>query len=122
MLLFGPLSLAKTTVAVNLLLGGWSNFAPLAPPPRGTDYESPAAVVVGGFPTQYLGLRTYYHGAVQDLCLVAQADAPAGMGGVWKLSKNGTLYAVYLVETTDPNATPVRVKTTTGVKSVRIKT
>ena len=74
------------------------------------------------FPTQYFGLRTYFHSAVQNLCLVAEADAPTGMGGVIKVDKNGTKYAVYLVETTDPNATPVRVKTSTGTKSVRIKT
>lgn len=75
-----------------------------------------------GFPTQFAGLRTFYSGAVKELCLVAEADAPAGMGGVIKIDKNGTLYAVYLVETTDPDASPVRVKTSTGVKSVRLKT
>lgn len=76
----------------------------------------------GGFPTQYLGLRAYFHAAVQDLCLVAEADAPSGMGGVIKIDKNGTLYAVYLVDTTDPDATPIRVETTTGVKAIRAKT
>ena len=76
----------------------------------------------GGFPTQFSGLRTYYGGAVRELCLVAEADAPTGMGGVIKIDKGGTLYAVYLVETSDPDATPVRVRTTTGTKAVRIKT
>lgn len=76
----------------------------------------------GAFPTQYLGLRCYFHSAVQDLCLVAEADAPSGMGGAIKLDKNGTLYAVYLVETTDPDASPVRVETTAGTKAVRLKT
>lgn len=76
----------------------------------------------GSFPTQYLGLKCYFHSAVQDLCLVAEADAPSGMGGVIKLDKNGTLYAVYLVETTDPDASPVRVETTAGTKSIRLKT
>lgn len=73
----------------------------------------------GGFPTQYLGLKAYYHAAVQDLCLVAEADAPAGMGGVIKISKGGSLYAVYLVETTDPDASPVRVQTSAGTKAIR---
>ena len=76
----------------------------------------------GGFPPQFAGLRTYYNGAVRELCLVAEADAPAGMGGVIKIDKGGTLYAVYLVEISDPDATPVRVRTTTGTKAVRIKT
>ncbi len=74
------------------------------------------------FPTQFSGLRTYYGGAVRELCLVAIADAPTGMGGVIKIDKGGTLYAVYLVETSDPDATPVRVRTTTGTKAIRRKT
>lgn len=76
----------------------------------------------GGFPTQYSGLRTYYHSAVQDLCLVAEADANTGMGGAIVINKNGTNYAVYLVETTDPDASPIRVQTTTGIKAIRVKT
>jgi hypothetical protein len=44
------------------------------------------------------------------------------MGGVIKIDKGGTLYAVYLVETSDPDATPVRVRTTTGTKAIRRKT
>ena len=76
----------------------------------------------GGFPTQYAGLRAYYNGAVRELCLVAVADAATGMGGVPRVYKGGTPYAVYLVETTDPNATPVRVRTSAGTKAVRVKT
>jgi hypothetical protein len=59
---------------------------------------------------------------VRDLCLVAEADAPGSMGGVIKVDKNGTRYVVYLVETTDPNASPVRIQTSTGVKAIRAKT
>ncbi len=73
-------------------------------------------------PTQFFGLRAYYGSAVHDLCLVAEADAPTGMGGVVKIDKNGTTYAAYLVETADPDASPVRIKTTTGVKAIRLKT
>lgn len=75
-----------------------------------------------GFPTQYAGLRVYYQGAVHDVCLVAVADAPAGMGAVPRIRKGGVTYAVYLVETGDTDATPVRIKTTTGTKAVRRKT
>lgn len=57
-----------------------------------------------------------------SLCLVAEADAPSGMGGVVKIDKNGTLYSAYLVETTDPNASPVRVQTSSGTKAIRLKT
>lgn len=76
----------------------------------------------GSFPTQFFGLKAYYQGAVKDLCLVAEADAPSGMGGVLKVHKGGTNYAVYLVETTDPDASPVYVRTSTGVKAIREKT
>jgi len=75
-----------------------------------------------GFPTQYSGLRTYYGGAVKELCLVAAGDAPSGMGGVLKVDKNGTLYAIYLVETSDGDASSVRVRTSTGTKAIRLKT
>lgn len=88
----------------------------------GRRYGSFAGRTASLFPTQYLGLRCYFQSAVQDLCLVAEADAPSGMGGVIKLDKNGTLYAVYLVDTSDPNASPVRVRTTTGTYAVRFKT
>jgi len=75
----------------------------------------------GLFPTQYAGLR-YFKGTVRELCLVAEGDAPTGMGGVWKIRKGGVDYAVYLVETSDPNASHVRVQTTTGIKAARLKT
>ena len=76
----------------------------------------------GGGPTEFFGLRSYYHGAVQDLALIAAADGITGMGGIPMVRKNGTTYAVYLVETTDPNASPIRVRTTTGLKAIRQKT
>lgn len=101
----------------------------LAPVGIGNDVSLSAArtypvVSSGGaaFPTQYDGLRAYYGGSVKSLCLVAEADAPSGMGGVWKIRKGGTMYAAYLVETNDANATPVRVRTSTGTKAVRLKT
>lgn len=74
-----------------------------------------------GFPSQYSGLRAYYDSTVYDLCLVSVSDAPTGMGGVLKVRKNSTTYAVYLVETTDPMASSIRIKTSTGVKAIRLK-
>ena len=94
-----------------------------------TAYTAPTYMDVGwellpdlSFPTQYFGLKAYYQGAVQNLCLVAEADAPGSMGGVLKVNKNGTLYGVYLVETTDPNASPCYIRTSTGTKAIREKT
>ena len=74
----------------------------------------------GGFPTQIPGLRVYYGGAVRSLCLVAVADAPAGDTPM--VRKNGTTYAVYLVDTSDPNASSVRIRTGAGTKSIRLLT
>jgi hypothetical protein len=74
------------------------------------------------FPTQFSGLRAYFQSAVKELCLVAVADAPSGMGGVLKVDKNGTQYAVYLVEVGDTNASPVRIQTSSGTKAIRNKT
>ncbi len=79
------------------------------------------AVVVPApeFPTQFAGLR-YFLGTVKELALVALADAPAG--DQWRIRKNGTDYAVYLVDTTDPNASQVRIQTSEGLKAARLKT
>ena len=74
------------------------------------------------FPTQYSGFRVEKSGSMIELCMVATADAPAGMGGQVRVQKNGVTYALYLVETTDPNSSPVRVQTATGIKAVRLKT
>ena|SRR3990167_5707145 len=76
----------------------------------------------GVFPSQFFGLKAYYQATVHDLCLVAEADAPGSMGGVLTVNKNGTLYAVYLVETTDPNASPCYLRTSSGTKAIREKT
>lgn len=75
-----------------------------------------------GFPVQFAGFRIEKGGVALDLCLVAIADAPSGMGGQPRIQKGGVTYAIYIVETTDPNASAVRVKTTTGIKAVRKKT
>lgn len=73
----------------------------------------------GSFPTQFAGLRVWHSGAVVSLCLVATADAPAGMGASPRVRKGGTTYAVYLVETSDPDASPVRIRTSAGTKAAR---
>jgi hypothetical protein len=78
-----------------------------------------ASGVVISFPVQYQGLR-YFKGTVKELCLVATNDAPAG--DQWRVRKNGTTYAVYLVATSDPNASEIRVQTGDGVKAARLRT
>ena len=91
-----------------------------------TAYTAPTYMNVGwellpgGFPTQYPGLRVYYGGAVRSLCLVAVADAPAGDTPI--VRKGGVTYAVYLVDTTDPDASSVRIGTGAGVKAIRLLT
>ena len=80
-------------------------------------------IPTGDFPTQYDGWRVAKAGAVViTLCLVAEADAPTGMGGVVKVRQTGGTLAAYLVETGDSNASPVRIKTVTGIKAIRLKT
>jgi hypothetical protein len=84
--------------------------------------RDPTVAGGAGFPTQFAGLRCYFHGTVNDLCLVATADAPAGMGAVPRIRKGGVDYALYLVDTSDTNASPVRLETSAGTKAIRIKT
>lgn len=76
----------------------------------------------GSFPTQFSGLKGRKSGSTIDLCLVLEADGATGMGGIPKLLKGGVEYALYLVETTDPNASPFRIRTSTGTKAIRLKT
>jgi len=77
-------------------------------------------VEAGGGPVTYEGLRVYYDSTVVDLALVAVSDATPGIGGVLHIDKNGTTFAVYLVETTDPSASKVRVRTTTGTYAIAL--
>lgn len=81
----------------------------------GIDFE----IGDGTFPTQYSGLRVYT-GAVVELCLVATGDAPTG--DCPRVHKGGTTYAVYLVDPSDPNASPIRIATNDGVRAMRLKT
>lgn len=96
-----------------------------------TPVESPATTLVlrpvntqppaeGSFPTQYAGLRYWNGTSVVSLCLVAAGDAPAGDAPM--LRKNGVTYAVYLVDTTDGDASPVRMRTNDGTKAIRLLT
>jgi hypothetical protein len=90
---------------------------------RPTNRVLPSEIVVPpGFPTQYSGFKIRKTGSTIELCMVAEADAATGMGGVPKIRKGGVTYAIYLVETADGNASPVRIKTTTGTKAIRVKT
>jgi len=80
-----------------------------------------AFVASGGpppFPTQYPGLRVATPGGVVELCLVAEGDAVGGL----RIDKNGTTYGVYLVDTSDGNASPFRIETPAGTKAIRLKT
>ena len=109
--------------APGMLLNYWAFRGPTPAPfdLRGTP-TTDGIPAPSGFPTQYAGFEVRKAGSTIELCLVATVDAPAGMGGQVRLSKNGTVYAAYLVETSDSNASPVRVQTTTGIKALRLKT
>lgn len=116
-----------TTRTIGFLSG--LRFQPTQPipaiasrPEYDTVYLPPPATAPPDFPVQFAGLRVRLSASTIELCLVAEADAPSGMGGVIKINKNGTKYAIYVVETADPNASPVRVRTTTGTKAIRLKT
>jgi hypothetical protein len=73
------------------------------------------------FPAQIDGFSVYYGGSVHQLCVVAESDAPSGMGGVLKIRRNGITYAIYLVDVTDPAASHLRIKTSTAIKAIRLK-
>jgi hypothetical protein len=117
-----PASIANATSALSsysvpsLTAVAFALVAYTAPTFVGIDFELGDAV----FPTQYSGLRVRGASATLDLCLVATADAPSG--DTPRIRKGATTYAVYLVDTTDPQASPVRITTGAGVKAIRLKT
>lgn len=82
-------------------------------------YGMPFLGALGGVTPATTGLRIKTTSGIIELTLVAVASAVASMGGAPMIRKNGTTYALYLVETTDPNASPVRIKTSTGIKAIR---
>ena len=125
----GPASPAATAgfqSALAFWLGGAGHGAAEPAPLAG--FRSELALWLGGaglsagFPTQFSGFEVIYAGVVRPLSLVAEANAPAGMGGVLKMRIAGQTYACYLVEIGDDHASNLRVKTTTGIKSIRLKT
>ncbi|CAB4188167.1 hypothetical protein UFOVP1165_60 [uncultured Caudovirales phage] len=91
----------------------------VVPKPLVTQQVYPPSVFPLGFPAQFSWLRTYYRGAVQQLSVVALSDAPTMP---LRITKGGQTYVIYTVDTTDPNASPVRVTTSAGVKAIRQKT
>lgn len=101
--------------AVDLVYGMW-----VVPKTADTQQVYPPSAIAAAFPNQFSWLRMYFHGSVQTLCVVATADAPPG--NQLRIQNAGLSYAIYLVDTTDPNASPARVRTSTGIKAIRLKT
>jgi len=73
---------------------------------------------VPAFPTQCVGLKARIGGVTKDLCLVAEGDSDDGL----RIKKGGTTYAIYLVETGDGNASPIRTRRGAATKAIRYKT
>lgn len=76
----------------------------------------------GGFPTQYEFKKHRRTSGTMTDCEVASGDGVTGIGGQPRTYKGGVTYADYLVVTGDANASPVRVRTSSGTYSVRLKT
>ncbi len=76
----------------------------------------------GTIPDQSSFLRFKRADGVYALCVVPNGQGAASMGGIPKVRKDGVTYDIYLVETNDAFASPVRVKTSAGTKAVRYYT
>lgn len=113
-----------------LLIQGYLYAGPLDNPLsydgylRRLRYISDDIVIIAPAPppaTGAQGLRVRKGSGTLELQLVVVADATPGMGGQWRFRRaDGITYVVQLVETTDPNASPLRLKTATGVKAARL--
>lgn len=76
-----------------------------------------------GFPTQFAGFRSIDNvTSVFDWSLVAVADAPPGVGQLRVRKQDGVTYVVYLVDGSDPDASPIPFDTIAGTKYIRRKT
>lgn len=84
-------------------------------------HEDTSTIAAPAFPTQYSGLRYWDGVAVRDLCLVASASYATGMGGALFVKGSAATYAIYLVDSADPTASPFPVRTT-STKFIRLKT
>lgn len=117
-----PASITNATSALSsysvpsLTAVAFALVAYTAPTFAGIDFELGDAV----FPTQYSGLMVRGASATLDLCLVTTVDAPSG--DMPRIQEGGVTYALYLVDTTDPLASPVRIGTEAGTKAIRLKT
>lgn len=68
---------------------------------------------------QLPALRYSDGSGTHGLRVVPNGSGNPNMGGIPKMRKDGVTYDVYLVETTDPTASHVRIKTTQGVKAIQ---
>jgi hypothetical protein len=91
-----------------------------------TVYAAPAYMDLGwellpdlSFPFQY-GFLHFQDGTDKQLCVVAEGDANVGEG--LRIRHGGVTYAIYIVDTTDPNASNLRFEVSTGTRAIRLKT
>lgn len=54
-----------------------------------------------------------YHLSVTDL-----GSGAAGKGGIPRIQKGGVTYDIFLVEVSDPTASPARIRTSLGTKAI----
>ena len=74
---------------------------------------------VQSLPSVHRGLFVQLQGEAQELCLVEAGQGSGEMGGIPKLRKGSQTYDLHLVEASDPDASPVRLGTSTGTKAIR---
>jgi hypothetical protein len=81
-----------------------------------------AAAMNTGPTTQYSFLHFKKGNGTYAACVVPSGSGQSGMGGVPKIRQNGVTYDIYLVQTTDQYASPLRIQTSLGTKAVRYYT
>lgn len=61
------------------------------------------------------GLRVY--DGTQTISIAC--EDPASVSSPLRIAKNGNIYGIVLVDTTDPNASKIRIKTSSGIKALK---
>ena len=96
---------------------------------NGSDYPSTGGTCMGDPSNGTRGVIAANAAEAESMCgmcddgrVTYKEVAADNRLGAPMVRKNGVTYAVYLVETTDPDASPIRVRTTTGIKAIRQKT
>lgn len=120
---------------MNIQQMGYGTFTATCPTNSGTGNPAVAWIRYAGtttltcyfdelvlFPPQFGGFKMRTSSGTVELCMVARGNGNPNITDKLRTQKGSTIYDLYLVETSDINASSVHIKTSQGIKAIRKKT